>query len=102
MVTLIFVKLRKFKPMAKIIIPPTPVKSFKKIWLIKGSKNWAPRKIRPCTIKTGAAANKTPIPMVEANIIEETPSKIDFAIRVSVFPVRPACKGPKIAIEPTQ
>ncbi|AHM56467.1 hypothetical protein EAL2_c11710 [Peptoclostridium acidaminophilum DSM 3953] len=65
-------------------------------------RNPAPRVIAPWYISTEMADIITPMPIVDANIMADTPSRTDFANSVLWSPLSPLSSAPTIAIAPTQ
>ena len=91
-----------FIPMAIIRIPPTADISSITSGVKKCFKYVAKRTIKPWYIKTAIAEKATPIPNVEANMIEDIPSSKDLAKIVLWSPNSPLSKEPTMAIAPTQ
>ncbi len=84
--TFIFFSPSIFIPMAPINRPPTADISFKTSGVSKSLTDEANKVIVPWYRKTASAEKPTPMPRVEANIIEDMPSKMDLAKRVLLFP----------------
>ena len=80
--TFIFLNPSRFIPMAAISKPPTADISFITSGVRSSFADEANKVMEPWYSKTVAAENPTPIPKVEANIIEDMPSNTDFAKRV--------------------
>lgn len=77
------------------------------IWLMtsptkNGFINVAVSVMKPWYKNTETDENNTPMPKEDAKMIEERPSRADFANKVWWFPVSPLSKDPTMAMDPTQ
>lgn len=83
-------------------MPPTAVISLIISTVIQSFIKNAILVMVPWYINTGMVENKTPIPKEAESIMDDMPSRADFAIKILGLPLIPSSIAPITAIEPTQ